>query len=198
MARLSSFGCRWLVGSTMRHAATSAGILNIELSDDASMPKQNPATLARRPSEISKALLTAQRVCTDAARRLTPIRRDVYALLLKERRPMSAYELLSALEKTLKRKLAPLTVYRALDFLIEAGLAHRLERSHAFVACQHPSDEHESLYLVCSACGLAEEVESAKVADVLTAVSRKHGFRPEQQIVEVRGVCEDCTRGATK
>ena len=72
-----------------------------QMIEGSSVRKRSPDSLVRNQTEIAKALRAAARMCADGSRRLTPIRRDVYELLLKERRPMSAYELLSALERSL-------------------------------------------------------------------------------------------------
>ena len=80
------------------------------------------------------AIIHAERVCKERSQKLTPIRRQVLQALLASHRPLGAYEIIDALAKSLPRP-APITVYRALDFLRDNGLVHRIESRNAFVAC---------------------------------------------------------------
>ena len=112
-----------------------------------------PASAATR-----KALAAAEALCAQRGERLTDMRRAAYQELLEAGQPMGAYDLLQRLQTRLDKALAPPTVYRPLEFLVQQGLAHRLESTHAFVACDHPSDHHQALYLVCTACGSEAEV----------------------------------------
>jgi Fur family zinc uptake transcriptional regulator len=150
-----------------------------------------PAAAAARRS-TSAALAAAQALCERAGERLTPTRRTAYAELLGQERPVSAYELLALLEKRERRKLAPLTVYRALDFLTRVGLVHKIESQHTFLACRHPKGPHHGLYLVCSSCGRADEVDTDSIDEAVSRAARARGFTPQRQIVEVQGRCGDC------
>lgn len=107
-------------------------------------------------------------------------------------RPVTAYELIALLEQRQQRKIAPLTVYRHLNFLIRVGLVHRLESTQSYLPCEHPEHAHESQYLLCSSCGQADEVESKPLETLLQEIADQHGFQTEDTVVEVRGICGDC------
>lgn len=152
---------------------------------------------ATRQTKKASDLTTAQRLvaetkCAEAGERLTPARLTAYAELLGSDRPLSAYELIARLEKREKRKIAPLTVYRHLDFLIRVGLVHRLESKQAYLACDHPEHTHESQYLVCSSCGRTDELESRQISKLLDKLTDQQGFVPMNSVVEVTGWCSDC------
>ena len=134
----------------------------------------------------------AESRCAAAGERLTPARLTAYAELLETDRPVSAYELIALLEERQQKKIAPLTVYRHLDFLIRVGLVHRLESTQSYVPCDHPEHTHESQYLLCSCCGRADEVESKPLASMLQKIADQSGFEPQNTVVEIRGVCEAC------
>ncbi|MFC4249901.1 MAG: Fur family transcriptional regulator [Sinimarinibacterium flocculans] len=146
----------------------------------------------RAPSLPAAALHRAEQLCTKAGERLTPARINAYAELLTQKNPISAYELLALMEQREGRKLAPLTVYRQLDFLVRVGLVHKLTSAQAYVACEHPDHPHDTLYLVCSSCGKADELESERVAELLSKAARSRGFKPGKAIVEVPGLCQTC------
>src|SRR6202011_4318659 len=122
------------------------------------------------------ALRHAERVCERRAQKFTPIRRQVLQALLSSHRPLGAYEVIEELAKTMSRP-APITVYRALDFLMENGLVHRIESRHAFLACAHDHEEAAMVaFLICERCGLVGEVPAAPVAQSLNASARSTGF----------------------
>ena len=105
--------------------------------------------------------------CAEKGERLTPARLAVYAEMLARDRPVSAYDLIGLLERRQKRKIAPLTVYRHLDFLIRTGLVHRLQSAQTYLPCGHPDHAHESQFLPlllvrpCGRGGIEEPGEDA-------------------------------------
>jgi len=106
--------------------------------------------------------------------------------------PLSAYGILDRVRGDGIK--APLQIYRALDKLVELGLAHRLESLNAFVACAHSHDHHEGLaaFAICESCGRVDEFADDVVEERLAAWSRSTGFRTERTTIEIRGHCKDC------
>ena len=150
---------------------------------------------ARAAPLAAKRRKLAQQRCAERGERLTPARLAVYAEMLARGRPVSAYELIGLLEQRQKRKIAPLTVYRHLDFLIRTGLVHRLQSAQAYLPCDHPDHAHESQFLLCSSCGHVDEVESSGIEALLSRIADEHGFRPDNAVVEVKGLCGTCADG---
>ncbi|MEM1435896.1 MAG: Fur family transcriptional regulator [Pseudomonadota bacterium] len=138
----------------------------------------------------------AEARCTAAGKRLTPARLAAYAELQESGKPLSAYELLALLEDRQGRKIAPLTVYRHLDFLMCVGLVHRIESTQSYLPCDHPDHQHESQYLLCSSCGGADELESKQLQKLLSQIAAKHGFESRKAVVEISGVCAECARSS--
>lgn len=151
-----------------------------------------PARLAAEDPRLAESLATAERVCAARGRRMTPMRSATYETMLAHGAPISAYELLDLLQRQLDRRLAPPTVYRALDFLLAEGFVHRIESRNAYVPCEHPGDHHESVYFVCSRCGASQEGSGSDVRRQLTEQARRLGFVADRQIVEVHGICAQC------
>jgi Fur family zinc uptake transcriptional regulator len=144
--------------------------------------------------QLHHALDTAAQLCAQRGVRFTPQRRRVLELVCRAQRPIGAYEILDQLRDG--APAAPPTVYRALDFLLEQGLVHKLETLHAFVGCTHPEHPHASQFLICSDCGRVNELESDAIADDLESMAQRSGFRPTRPVVEVLGTCADCTAEA--
>lgn len=122
---------------------------------------------------------------------LTPLRRQVYALVASAGRPIGAYDLLAALEPE-RGRVPPTTVYRALDFLVEHGFVHRIESRNAFVACCEIGKPHQSQFLICERCGETVEIPGEELAERLSATPPAHGFEVHKQVVELSGLCGEC------
>ena len=131
----------------------------------------------------------AEALCSRAGARLTPVRRRALEILLEGHRPMGAYDVLARLDAEGYGSKPPVA-YRALGFLVDHGLAHRIERLNAFIACPRPTRSgHAPAFLICRACGMVAEV-SAPLAGL------PEGFRVERTTVEVEGLCAVCAEGA--
>jgi Fur family transcriptional regulator, zinc uptake regulator len=122
---------------------------------------------------------------------LTPLRRQVYALVAGAGRPIGAYDLLAELEPE-RGRVPPTTVYRALDFLVEHGFVHRIESRNAFIACCEIGKPHQSQFLICERCGDTVEIPGEELAERLSATAPAHGFEVHKQVVELTGLCGEC------
>jgi Fur family transcriptional regulator, zinc uptake regulator len=144
------------------------------------------------------AMAIAEAQCAERGQRLTPIRRDVLAALLGSHKPVGAYEIMERLAPTGPRP-APITVYRALEFLRENGFVHRIESLNAFVACVHTHVAGELVvFLICECCGRVGEAASAEVATTLKSAARAAGFVPKSPVIEIGGICTHCREGEEK
>jgi len=142
---------------------------------------------------LSHVLERAETLCQGRGVRLTEQRKTVLKLLCVSDKPLSAYELLDRLRGVFKNPSPP-TVYRALGFLLEQGLVHKLESLHAYVGCTHPEHSHASQFLICDDCGEVTEVEDSSVAQSLNAAGKAVGFRAKRPVVEVLGTCAQCLK----
>ncbi|MGB3626313.1 MAG: transcriptional repressor [Henriciella sp.] len=142
------------------------------------------------PQDVEAFLSEAEALSARKGQRLTRIRRRVLRLLLESAEPSKAYDLLANLDGEGSAK--PPTVYRALDFLQEVGLAHKIESLNAYVACGHTSHKHSAVFLICDECGAAEELHATATTDALQAETSAAGFEMRHAVIEARGICRDC------
>ena len=138
-----------------------------------------------------EALNTALEQCEKRGLRLTKTRLQVLEIIWDSHNPIGAYDVLQKLQAQ-GHKPAPPTAYRALEFLVEAQLIHRIESLNAFIGCPSPADSHQCQFYICKDCGHIAEVNSAAVADALTADAAQLGFSSQQPVIEVHGLCRDC------
>ncbi|MCP4091453.1 MAG: transcriptional repressor [Gammaproteobacteria bacterium] len=141
---------------------------------------------------LSRILKMAEILCRKRGTRLTEQRKTVLRLLCESEKPVTAYDLLDRMRETVKNP-APPTVYRALDFLLDQGLIHKLETISAYVGCTHPEHPHASQFLICGDCGDVAEVEDPTITKSLLAAGKAAGFSTTRPVVELLGVCGQCT-----
>ena len=145
---------------------------------------------------VSDALRAADALCARSGARLTALRRRVLELVWQSHRPLGAYDILGVLSSEDGRRAAPPTVYRALDFLLEHGLIHRLASLNAYIGCNHPGHSHQGHFLICRQCNAAIEVEQPAIGAAIQAAATEVGFAVEGQMVEVVGLCARCREAA--
>ncbi len=129
----------------------------------------------------------ADRLCAKTGARLTPLRRRVLELVARANAPVKAYDLLSQIDRT-NTSAKPPTVYRALDFLIDAGLVHRVEALNAFVACPQAGHGHAAMLYVCENCANVTEVQGARPGQD----HKPDGFTVKRSVIEHYGLCANC------
>lgn len=140
---------------------------------------------------ISSAVETAEQHCAEKGLQLTPVRRRVLEILLKRHQAMGAYEILDMLRDEGMGSQPPVA-YRALDFLVTNGFAHKIERLNAFVACAHPCQDHAPIFMICKSCSAVAETHSDLSLGRLGQAAADVGFEIERMVVEVEGRCPNC------
>lgn len=143
----------------------------------------------------SGAIERAEAICADRRVNFTAQRRRVLSALLESHVPASAYDIIDRVAGDGPRP-APITIYRALDFLAEQGFVHRIESRNAYVACCHVHEAGEVVFLLCDKCGAAGEVTSQQLAGPIASIAAKAGFEPRRSVLEIRGLCARCRQAA--
>lgn len=138
------------------------------------------------------ALARAEEICEAEGARLTPVRRRALEILLETHKAMGAYDVLERLAAEGFGHQPPVA-YRALDFLVEHGLVHRIQRLNAFAACTHPGGHaHAPVFLICERCHAVAEAPGRSVRDALIRAADEIGFAVERAHVEALGLCPAC------
>ena len=140
---------------------------------------------------MRNALSAAEQLCLTRGVLLTPIRHKVLELILNSHQAVKAYDLLDQI-RPVNDAAKPATVYRALDFLLEQGLIHRVESLNAFVGCHRTGVQHDQLLLICSVCHNIEERPSASAIQAIDAELQDAGFIAQRKTIEIQGLCKHC------
>lgn len=141
---------------------------------------------------IDAAFARATALCDERKARLTPARQQVLRLIWQSHKPLGAYQLLELLAAQSGKRVLPPTIYRALDFLLDMGLIHRIASLNAFIGCPFPGNHHNEVFLICRECGAAAECSADSLNNAITATAQRARFQPESQSVEIVGLCPQC------
>lgn len=144
---------------------------------------------------VSDAIDAAAALCVRIGERFTPLRRRVLELVWSSHQPIGAYAILDKLREE-GRSAAPPTVYRALDFLLEHFIVHRIASMNAYVGCLHPGEAHAVQFLICRSCGMAAEIHDRAMTDAIAHSATRIGFTIESRVIELAGLCARCKDGA--
>lgn len=155
---------------------------------------------ALNKDDITTRLQTAEQLCAAKGARFTPLRRTVYQLILESDKPLGAYDLIQSLQQSRAqdagskaKMVAPPTIYRTLEFLLEFGFIHQLTSINAFVPCCHPRDIHNAVFLLCNDCQRVQEFSGLPVQEIVGYVKNEVGFQVEQSVMELKGLCQTCS-----
>ena len=163
----------------------------------------NKSLAAARPAvsgpRLNDVIERARTIFADRNLRFTDLRQQVFTEIASTNGAIGAYDILERLSVKGTR-LAPISVYRSIDALLDAGVIHRLESKNAYFACRR--HEHQSkgrpIFLSCERCGSVSEVAAQGVFDLINAIARESGFEPKVKFVEVSGVCPQCAKRADR
>lgn len=141
---------------------------------------------------IEEAISAARKLCLQNGARLTQLREQVLELIWQSHKPLGAYALMDMLAEASTRRVAPPTVYRALDFLLEQHLIHRINSLNAYIGCPEPHKQHQNHFLICRECGIATECDNLGLSQQINAAGQGAGFAVESQCLEIVGLCPNC------
>lgn len=141
---------------------------------------------------IADRLAIAEQQCAQRGVRLTALRKEVLLYILSSPMPIGAYDVLAKLTHHTQRAAAPPTVYRALDFLLNQGLIHRLSSVNAYVPCCHPRAGHQAVFLICQHCRQVQETSAHGVLNALADIAADGHFKALTSVIEISGICQQC------
>lgn len=175
-------------------ASTEALGYNVKMTvSDGSRQGKSRAGSRTDSTAPPEALAAALALCRRDGITLTPGRRRILELLACEGRPLGAYDLIEKVAQATGKRPAPISVYRALDFLLENGLVHRLASRNMFLACGHGHKAREPIvFLICEICGEVVEATSESLRFSLAELAANARFSPRVQVMEVAGQCQGC------
>jgi Fur family zinc uptake transcriptional regulator len=126
---------------------------------------------------------------------LSPARQRVLDVLCAAKGPLGAYDMIDRIATTTGKRLAPISVYRALEFLVDNGFVHRLASRNAYLACWHGHGARDTVaFLICDTCGSVTEATSPPMVASLDDLASSSGFAARSTVIELAGTCAACQK----
>ena len=156
------------------------------------------------PHDVAERLKAAKEQSQLRGVRFTPLRQQIYALVLQANKPVGAYDLITQLQQLrlkltnenannqAQKNVAPPTVYRSLEFLLSEGLIHQLTSLNAYIPCCHPRARHTAAFLICEHCQRVQECSSLPVQEMMSFAEQDVGFIVAHSVIELTGRCQNC------
>jgi Fur family zinc uptake transcriptional regulator len=135
----------------------------------------------------------ARAALVDGGEQWTDMRADVFASLLAQDRPASAYDIAESVSGLRGKRVAANSVYRILDLFVRNNLARRIESANAYVVNNHPGCRHDCIFLICDSCGKAVHIDDDSLTGSLVSAAKQAGFADVRPVVELRGHCAECS-----
>lgn len=142
---------------------------------------------------VNEALQTAEQFCEANKLQFTKVRRRVLEILLEQHKASGAYDILAQL-KDENLGSQPPVIYRALDFLVQHGFVHKIEKLNAYVACSHSGQIHSPAFMICRQCETVAEMQTSPNAKVFGDKAQEVGFEIENTVIEAEGICPTCQK----
>ena len=140
---------------------------------------------------MENSIQQAEQYCQENGLNFTPVRRKVLEILLQKNTAIGAYEILDLLREA-GFKNQPPVAYRALEFLVQNGFAHKIEQLNSFIGCMHPGKDHSPAFMICRNCDSVSEEEALIRNFSVSQIASKAGFTVEKAVIEARGLCHSC------
>ena len=143
-------------------------------------------------TELNDTINKVEQICKSNKLGLTQIRRQVFEIIIKNNKPIKAYEILDEISNINDKSSHPPTVYRAIDFLIENGFVHKLNSINSYVGCFHPKAHKECYFLICKKCNIYQECCDDSLKDRISKTAVHNNFVISNTSLEIEGHCLDC------
>ena len=140
---------------------------------------------------MENSIQQAEQYCQENGLNFTPVRRKVLEILLQKNTAIGAYEILDLLREA-GFKNQPPVAYRALEFLVQNGFAHKIEQLNSFIGCMHPGKDHSPAFMICRNCDSVSEEEALTRNFSVSQIASQAGFTVEKAVIEARGLCHSC------
>jgi len=151
-------------------------------------------TKSKSASELNASIHKVEEICKSNKLGFTDIRKQVFEIIVKNNKPIKAYEILDKISNTNNKPSHPPTVYRAIDFLKENGFVHKLNSINSFVGCFHPKAHKECYFLICKKCNIYQECCDDNLKDRISKTAIHNNFVISNTTLEIEGHCLYCSQ----
>ena len=93
------------------------------------------------------------------------------------------------------QKISRATVYRTLQWMVDAGIARKVDFGEGRFRFEHAYRHPRHFHLICKSCSRSSEFLSSDIEVLLEEIAVARGFEARQSVLQIHGTCEDCQAG---
>jgi len=135
--------------------------------------------------------------------RLTPTggkrsskREQIVNVFLRQEGHLSADDLVDLIRKE-DHRISRATVYRTLQWMVDAGIARKVDFGEGRFRFEHSYRQPRHFHLICKTCHRSFEFLSSDIEGLVEEVAAARNFSASQSVVQIYGTCEECRTGRT-
>ena len=121
-------------------------------------------------------------------------REQIVDVFLRQDGHLSADDLVDLIRKQ-DRRISRATVYRTLQWMVDAGIARKVDFGEGRSRFEHSYRQPRHFHLICKECHKSFEFLSSDIEAVVTEVAAARNFTPSQSVLQIYGACEECRTG---
>ena len=115
-------------------------------------------------------------------------------VFLRQEGHLSADDLVEVIKRE-DQRISRATVYRTLQWMVEAGIARKVDFGEGRFRFEHSYRHPRHFHLICKTCNRSYEFLSSDIEALVEEVAAARGFTARQSVVQIYGTCEACRTG---
>ena len=118
----------------------------------------------------------------------------IVSVFLRQDGHLSADDLVDLMHRE-DQKISRATVYRTLQWMVDAGIARKVDFGEGRFRFEHAYRHPRHFHLICKSCNRSSEFLSSDIEVLLEEIAAARGFNARQSVLQIYGTCEDCQAG---
>ena len=115
-------------------------------------------------------------------------------VFLRQEGHLSADDLVEIMRRD-EYKISRATVYRTLQWMVEAGIARKVDFGEGRFRFEHSYRHPRHFHLICKTCNQSSEFLSSDIEGFVEEIAAERGFSARQSVLQIYGTCEECQAG---
>jgi Fur family ferric uptake transcriptional regulator len=115
-------------------------------------------------------------------------------VFLRQQGHLTADDLVGLI-RTEDQRISRATVYRTLQWMVDAGIARKVDFGEGRFRFEHSYRHPRHFHLICKSCNRSFEFLSSDIEALIEEVAGARNFAPRQSVLQIHGTCEACRTG---
>src|SRR5512145_698184 len=118
----------------------------------------------------------------------------IVSIFLQQEGHLSAENLVDLI-RARDARISRATIYRTLQWMVEAGIARRVDFGEGRLRFEHAYRHPRHFHLICKGCQQTFEFLSSDIEGLIEEVAAARNFAPRQSVLQIYGTCDQCRTG---